>query len=74
MTFAQIPIAQAQKVLQSVTETSGPGTVIKVMAREIERLHEENAQLHAAIAMYRAAYERAARKLHDVIVNPQPQT
>jgi hypothetical protein len=44
------------------------------MAREIERLHEENAQLHAAVAMYRAAYERAAGKLRDAVAGLRPQT
>jgi hypothetical protein len=58
MTYAQIPSAQVRRVLQSVTETKRPSTVVKAMVREIERLHEENAQLHAAVAMYRAAYER----------------
>ena len=74
MAYAQIPLARAKKALQPVTETKPPSIVVKVMAREIERLHEENAQLHAAVAMYRAAYERAVGKLHDAIVSPQPQT
>ena len=74
MTYAQIPSAQVKEVLKSVTETKRPRTVVKVMAREIERLHEENAQLHAAVAMYRAAYEHAVGKLYIPVVGPPAQT
>ena len=74
MIYAQLPSAQVKEDLQSARETKRPSNAVKVMAREIERLHEENAQLHAAVAMYRAAYERVVGKLGHAVASPQPQT
>ena len=71
MPYPEVPDAQVQAVLQSVTEARRLSTVVKLMAREIERLQEENMQLLAAVGMYREACEACKAnvgKFHQVKV------
>jgi len=60
MQLAQVPFPQVQEILESVTEHRRLTTVIRAMAREIERLEEENKQLQAAVEIYRAVVRRYA--------------
>ena len=62
MSLIQVPLPQVEEILASVTEHTRLTAVIRSMAREIERLEEENRQLHAAVGMYRAVVRRYAVK------------
>lgn len=47
-------------------ESKRLSTVIKMMAREIARLHEENIQLRAAVATYRETVRRYAYEFGEL--------
>ena len=53
--LAQVPFEKVQKILESVTEHKRLLIIVRAMAREIERLDEDNAQLRAAVTVYRRA-------------------
>jgi len=50
---AQVQSANAQEVSKPLSRPTQLATVIRNMTREIQRLHEDNRQLHAAINMYK---------------------
>ena len=60
MPLAPVPLVKVQDILESVTEHSRFIMIVRAMAREIERLNEDNTQLRAAVAMYRAVLRRYA--------------
>ena len=62
MALAQVPAHNAHEILARVTEHTRLTAIIRAMAREIERLDEENRQLHAAVDMFRAVVRRYALK------------
>jgi hypothetical protein len=62
MPLTQVPLAQAQAILESVTEHTRLTAVVRTLAREVERLEEDNRQLRAAIEVYRSVVRRYALK------------
>ena len=62
MPHAQVPISRVQQVLTSINDHQRLTAMVMTMAQEIERLDEDNAQLRAAIAMYREVVRRYAVK------------
>jgi hypothetical protein len=59
--YASVPITQVEDVLQPFHHHRRLITIVAAMAQEIERLSEDNAQLRAAVAMYREAARRGSR-------------
>jgi len=55
MPLARVPFEKAQKILESMTEHKRLIIIVRALAREIERLDEDNARLRAAVTMYRRA-------------------
>jgi hypothetical protein len=53
MRQAQVPIARVHAVLRSLHKDRRLIGLVRKMAKEIERLDEDNAQLHAALQVYR---------------------
>jgi hypothetical protein len=50
------------EVLDTVHDDRRLATMVKAMAREIERLHEDNIQLRAAVGIYRELANRSGAK------------
>lgn len=63
MTQARARFSEVQSVLRPVAESRRLSAVVKAMAQEIERLHEDNVQLQAAVAMYREVLRLYSSKL-----------
>ena len=59
MRYPEAPLSKVQYVLRSLHEHRRLATVVRTMAQEIERLHEDNAQLRAAVSIYREVALRA---------------
>ena len=51
-------VPKLQKSLQSFRQHKRLAGIVRDMAREIERLDEENTQLRAAVSLYREAVRR----------------
>lgn len=52
-------ITRVRKALESVSEQKRLTGVMRKMARELERLDEENRQLQAAVSIYREVVRRS---------------
>ena len=61
MRRAHVQLSEIQDVLQSFREHPRLVTLVTTMAQEIARLDEDNAQLRAAITMYREVVWRGHR-------------
>ena len=57
----KLPLASFQEVLRSFHEHQRLVKLVTTMTHEIERLHEDNAQLHAAVKMYREVARRCRK-------------
>ena len=57
----KLPPASFQEVLRSFHEHQRLVKLVTTMTHEIERLHEDNAQLHAAVKMYREVARRCRK-------------
>ena len=58
MPHVQVPVIKIQKALRSANNYKKLLTLVREMAREIERLDEDNAQLRAAVGIYREVVRR----------------
>jgi len=58
------PPSHSLDVPRSLYEHQRLVALVESMAQEIERLHDDNVQLHAAIKFYRDAVRRCSRKGH----------
>ena len=56
---AHVPPSHVREVLRSFNEHQRLVDLVKAMTQEIERLHEDNMQLHAAVNFYREAVRRS---------------
>jgi hypothetical protein len=61
---AMVSPDEVRDALRALYEHSRLVKLVKTMSDEIERLHEDNAQLHAAVKMYR----EVARRRHDALL------
>jgi hypothetical protein len=55
MVHAQIRLAKVHEILRELHADRNLVAIVKAMTQEMERLTEDNAQLHAAIEVYREA-------------------
>jgi len=62
---AHVPLAEVHAVLRSLQESRRLAGVVRKMAREIERLAEDNAQLHAALKVYREVLRQHETATHS---------
>jgi hypothetical protein len=53
MRQAHVPLVRVHAVLRSLHQNRRLIGIVRMMAKEIERLDEDNAQLQAAIQVYR---------------------
>jgi hypothetical protein len=60
MARADVPQTKVQRALQSLMDHSGLIAIVNSMAREIERLNEDNAQLRAAVSLYREVVRKSS--------------
>ena len=60
MPLSLVPSARVEEILQSLVNHQRHISIVRNMAREIERLEEDNTQLRAAVQMYRAVLSRRA--------------
>jgi hypothetical protein len=70
MRHAHVTLARAQDVLRSAHEDRQLVLLVRKMAREIVELDEENAQLNAAIKIYRELvrkYNAATRQSREYV-------
>jgi hypothetical protein len=54
MPNCQVQRSNAQEVSKPLREPTPVAAVVRTMTREIQRLHDDNLQLRAAIEIYRA--------------------
>lgn len=62
---AKVLPAEVQDVLSSFHEHRRLVKLVSTMTLEIERLNEDNAQLHAAVAIYREVVRRCHSQAHS---------
>jgi hypothetical protein len=58
MRRARVPLAEVKDILRSFHEHQRLVGLVRNMAKEIERLDEDNVQLHAALLIYRDVVRR----------------
>ncbi len=58
-----VPLFRVHAVLRSLHRDRRLVGLVRIMAREIERLDEDNAQLLAAIKVYREVARRRGRRV-----------
>jgi hypothetical protein len=61
MQHAHVPLASVQNVLWPLHHARRMAEIVRAMAQEIERLDEDNAQLRAAVKMYREVVKALER-------------
>ena len=62
MPNAQVQSSRLQVVPEPLFEPTQLATVVRTMTREIQRLHEDNLQLRAAVQLYREVVRQYTRK------------
>ena len=62
MVRTEVPNTNVQHALRRLTDHSALIAIVNQMALEIERLNEDNAQLRAAVSVYREVVRKCERQ------------